>query len=256
MYAEKTLHLLPGREGAEIAQIMDINTELQKFQSRIGYFFRDIEFLKHALRHSSSTQQKNENNERLEFFGDAILDFVICEELFARCPEYSEGAMTDIKGEIVSRKVIGRVLKGLDVRPVMLLGKGIAASRNLPISLYANMFEAIIAAVYLDSGIAEARRVVLELLQTEIKVAIRTKNKQNYKSLVQELVQKEKSGDLTYSIISTTGPEHDKVFTVELALNSVTIGRGTGHNRKNAEQAAAEAAYHSKILSEQLRPEG
>ena len=236
--------------------IMDMKAELRVFQEKIGYFFSNIELLRHALRHSSSTQQKDENNERLEFFGDAILDFIICEELFVRCPEHSEGAMTDIKGEIVSRKVIGRVLKGLEVRPVMLLGKGIAASKNLPVSLYANMFEAIVAAIYLDSDLAHVRRVVLDLLGSEIEIAIKTVNNQNFKSLVQELVQKEKSGNLSYSIIATSGPEHDKTFTVELSLNTVPIGRGSGRNRKIAEQAAAEAAYHSGILSEQLRPEG
>ena len=233
----------------------NIENDLEQFQRKIGYTFKDITILLHALRHSSSTAQKEDNNERLEFFGDAILDFIICEELFNKCSSCDEGAMTDIKGEIVSRKVIGRVLKNLDIRKLMFLGKGIAASKVLPISLYANMFEAIVAGVYLDSNISEAKKVVLTLLGSEIELAIKTAKKLNYKSLVQETVQKYKLGELLYSIIGTVGPEHDKIFSVELSLDGTVIGTGEGHNRKLAEQAAAEAAYQSEILSEQLKPE-
>ena len=233
----------------------NIDNDLERFQTEIGYTFKDITKLLHALRHSSSTAQKEDNNERLEFFGDAILDFIICEELFKRCTSCAEGAMTDIKGEIVSRKVIGRVLKKLDMRKLMFLGKGIATSKTLPISLYANMFEAIIAGVYLDSNIDEARKVVLDLLGSEIELAIKTVKKLNYKSLVQETVQKYKLGKLSYAIIDTVGPEHDKIFSVELSLDGAVLGTGDGRNRKLAEQAAAEAAYLSGILSEQLKPE-
>ncbi len=229
--------------------------ELVRFQQDIEYEFSNLELLKHALRHSSSTAQKEENNERLEFFGDAILDFIICEELFIRCDASSEGEMTDIKGEIVSRKVIGRVIKQFAVREIMFLGKGIAGNKSLPVSLYANMFEAIIAAIYLDSNIEEARRVVLNLLGAEIDLAIKNARKLNYKSLVQEYVQKYKLGELVYTIVDTSGPEHNKVFSVQLELNTQIIGNGQGRNRKLAEQAAAESAYVSKILSEQLIPE-
>ncbi len=229
---------------------------LEKFECDLGYKFITRELLVHALRHSSSTASKDENNERLEFFGDAILDFIICEELFNRCPDCDEGSMTDIKGEIVSRKVIGRVLKKLGAREVMLLGKGIAANKSLPISLYANMFEAVVAAIYLDSGMENARVTVLRLLEEEIALAIKTAKKLNYKSSVQELVQKYKLGELAYTITGTSGPEHDKIFNVKLELNGVVLGCGTGRNRKLAEQAAAEEAYKSQILSEQLKPEG
>ncbi len=229
--------------------------ELVRFQQDIEYEFSNIELLRHALRHSSSTAQKEENNERLEFFGDAILDFIICEELFTRCGASSEGEMTDIKGEIVSRKVIGRVIKQFAVREIMFLGKGIAGNKSLPVSLYANMFEAIVAAIYLDSNIEEARRVVLNLLGAEIELAIKNARKLNYKSLVQEYVQKYKLGELVYTIVDTSGPEHNKVFSVQLELNRQIIGNGQGRNRKLAEQAAAESAYVSKILSEQLIPE-
>lgn len=234
----------------------DIEDMFESFQNEIDYHFEDIKKLMHALRHGSSTAQRDENNERLEFFGDAILDFIICEELFNRCKESNEGAMTDIKGEIVSRKVIGRVLESFNIRKMMRLGRGIAKSKALPVSLYANMFEAIVAAIYLDSNISEARRVVLKLLDEEIDLAINNAKKQNFKSLVQEIVQKHKLGDLVYTIVDTTGPEHEKIFTVELTLDSLPIGKGDGRNRKLAEQAAAEAAYTSEILSEQLTPEG
>ncbi len=230
--------------------------QLKKFERDLGYTFASRDLLVHALRHSSSTASKDENNERLEFFGDAVLDFIICEELFQRCPDCDEGSMTDIKGEIVSRKVIGRVLKKLGAREVMFLGKGISSNKNLPISLYANMFEAIVAAVYLDGGMESARVIVLRLLEEEIALAIKTAKKLNYKSSVQELVQKYKLGELLYTITGTSGPEHEKIFNVKLELNGVELGRGTGRNRKLAEQAAAEEAYKSQILSEQLKPEG
>ena len=172
----------------------DIEKSLQDFQQKIGYQFDDMELLLHALRHGSSTARKGASNERLEFFGDAILDYIICEELFKRCGDYDEGFMTDIKGEIVSRKVIGRVMSRYDMRNIMILGKGMAANKKLPVSLYANMFEAIVAAVYLDSSIEVARRVVLNLLAEEIDYAIKNTKKQNYKSLVQEMVQKKTVG--------------------------------------------------------------
>lgn len=232
-----------------------IDNTLNEFQLELGYQFNDIKLLLHALRHGSSTAQKGASNERLEFFGDAILDYIICEELFQRCAEYDEGMMTDIKGEIVSRKVIGRVMSGYNIRDIMILGKGMAANKKLPVSLYANMFEAVVAAVYLDSSIEQVRSVVLRMLKDEIDYAIKNTKKQNFKSLVQETVQKLRLGDLKYEITGAVGPEHERIFTVTLLLNNLEIGKGQGRNRKEAEQRAAEDSLNSEILSEQLKPE-
>lgn len=215
---------------------------LEDFQQEIGYNFTNVDLLKQALTHGSSTAVKAENNERLEFFGDAVLELVICELLYEDCPESPEGELTEIKSYIVSRKALAEAAKRIGIREIAVLGKGISAKEELPVSVYANFFEAIVAAVYLDGGLEAVREVSLRLLDKEIVQAKESAKDENYKSLLQEHVQSEKIGDLTYGVISSQGPEHAREFLVGAYVDKAEIGRGAGASKKNAEQLAAKHA--------------
>ncbi len=219
---------------------------LDDFQSRLGYRFTDISHLRQALTHGSSTKSKTDNNERMEFFGDAILDFIICEILLKELPESSEGDLTEIKGEVVSRKSLAKAAKRLKLREVIILGKGIATRDELPGSVYANVFEALIAAVYYDSDISTVREIFVKLLLPEIENAKQSAQKRNYKSLLQEWVQKNTDSALEYKVVDMQGPEHLRYFTVEVYIGGECCGKGEGRSKKEAEQKAAAIAITSR----------
>lgn len=214
-------------------------TELEK---NIGYEFKDAKLLELALTHSSYANEKTHrsNNERLEFLGDSILGFVSAEYLFSTLPGHPEGELTKIRANAVCEKALAKYAKEINLGEYILLGKGESntGGRERP-SILSDAFEAVIAAIYLDGGFNKAKKFVLRFIShTETDVEAVT----DYKTLLQEVIQKNPDEHLRYELAAESGPAHDKTFTVEVYLNSNCIGTGSGHSKKKAEQEAARQA--------------
>ncbi len=219
----------------------DIDGEaLAKVQERIGYDFKDESLLILALTHASSNANGTLDNERMEFLGDAIVGVVVCEHLYRNYPQYSEGRLTKMKSAIVSRSALGRIARGLGLTDYIIVGPGMAKRRHLPNSLYANVFEALIAAVFLDGGTEEAQGVVLSLLADEIEAAEGDKKYKNFKSALQHYTQREMQTTPTYKVLREEGPDHLKFFEVVAVISDVEYASGWGRSKKEAEQRAAE----------------
>jgi len=214
--------------------------KLEKCQEILGYRFRDESILVQALTHASSNSNGAADNERLEFLGDAIVGMVVCEHLFRNYPQHREGRLTRMKSAIVSRSALGRVARSLGLTRFIIVGPGMAKRRHLPNSLYANVFEALVAAVFLDGGIEEAQRVVLSLLEGEIKAAEGEKRYKNYKSELQHYAQRQWQVTPTYRVVREEGPDHLKFFEVVAVIDDIEYASGWGRSKKEAEQRAAE----------------
>jgi len=201
-----------------------------------------------AITHTSYVNEnKNENiqdNERLEFLGDAVLELIVSEYLFTHYPQNSEGDLTKIRAAVICEQTLAKRAKILNLGDYMLLGRGEEMTggreRN---SLLADAFEAIIGAIYLSHGLESVREFILSQLVPEINCVVKGEYGQDYKTILQEVVQKNGSANLQYRIIDETGPDHDKIFTVELLLDGKSISKGKGRSKKEAEQSAAELAY-------------
>ena len=214
-------------------------TELEK---KIGYEFKNIQLLEHALTHSSYANEKHlsyGSNESLEFLGDSVLG-VITAEYFYHNFELPEGEMTKLRASTVCEDSLFTFAKELDLGSYLLLGKGEIRTRgNERPSILSDAFESVIAAIYLDGGFEEAKKFVLRF----IKNAIITKPKfHDYKTALQEIIQKNHDEHISYVLVGESGPDHDKSFEVEVHLNSNIIGSGKGRSKKTAEQEAAKSA--------------
>lgn len=216
-------------------------------QSELGYLFRDPDLLREALSHRSFVgvkgEERLESNERLEFLGDAVLDLVVARELFERFPRKSEGELTELKSLLVSRPLLQKTAGDIGLGEAMLLSENEEATggRVRP-SILADAMEAVLGAIYLDGGYAEARRVIVERLIKELPKVARLPAYGNYKSMLLECVQKQKLGRLYYRTAREEGPDHDKTFTVEVMLDDRILGGGRGDSKKQAQQEAARAA--------------
>lgn len=208
----------------------------------IGYCFRDTLVLKEALTHKSYAGEHRAvlNNERLEFLGDSIIGAIVADYIYCQCPHSEEGVLSKIKSNLVSRHNLYLWAKKLDLGRFMRLGHGeLATGGRQRDSLLSNAMEALVGAVYLDGGYEAAKQVVLPWARTqELK-----QDSGDFKSLLQEFAQKRSHNTPTYEVVQTVGPEHDKVFTVEVSLDGKRLGVGKGRNKKLAEQDAAKDAY-------------
>ncbi len=218
---------------------------MEKLQQNIGYTFNNIALLEHALTHSSFANEKKgkiTSNERLEFLGDSVLSIIVSEYIYENFPNLPEGQLTRLRASLVCEKSLCAFSKELGVGSCLLLGKGERANggSERP-SILADAFEAILAAIYLDGGIEPARRHVLRFVTEELHHMEHEAFK-DYKTELQEIIQRNPEEQLSYVLIGESGPDHDKNFTVEVHLNSNVIGVGSGHSKKNAEQAAARKA--------------
>ena len=222
-----------GAEGEEL---------LSACQTRIDYQFRDCGLLRSALTHASGAQHRLASNERLEFLGDAILGAVVCEMLFHRFPEYLEGELTKVKSVVVSRQTCAKVSESLGMDEFLLLGKGMASADGLPPSLLADVFESIVAAVYLDGGHDAARAFIERHMGPEIDVAVGGENAGNYKSLLQHTAQREFGTTPTYQLLDEKGPDHSKCFQMCAVIGRNRYPAAWGRNKKEAEQRAARNA--------------
>jgi len=209
--------------------------ELDDLQSRLYYTFSNPSLLIQALTHSSYANEHNKrHNQRLEFLGDSVLQLIVSDFLFIRYPDMNEGELTKLRSELVSMKTLSEVANGLDIGKSLLIGSGEEKSGGR--TRDSNMgcaLEAIIGAIYLDSGFEAARKAVLALLEEEISSV----SCQNFKGKLQELCLKQKLAP-DYRVMAQSGPSHKKMFTVELNVGGVFC-LGTGKSKKSAEQIAA-----------------
>jgi len=218
--------------------------ELQKV---IGVSFRDQSLLERALVHSSYCNENldlaPESNERLEFLGDAVLSFIIAERLYRNYPALSEGQMTKLRSTLVRRDTLARVAKAIGLGEHLYLGRGEEASggRNKPANLESAL-EALIAAVFLDRGLAAARKLVLRLLGGELLCVVKLGTEVNYKSQLQELLQSRQQSIPSYRVVDAVGPAHERLFTVEVVVGDSVLGKGLGKSKKVAETEAARIA--------------
>ncbi len=223
----------------------EIRKKLKDCQQTLGYSFKNTKLLENALTHTSFKTPYNPSNERLEFLGDAILGMVISEYLFKKFPNYSEGKLTKIKSVVVSSVTLAKIGIEMDLKRHVSVGKGLTTGSSLPKSLIANVFEAIIAAIYIDGGLKAVFDFILKHLDNEIDIVCNNKHEKNYKSILQHFCQKEQGHIPKYKIIKQSGPDHKKTFEVVTLINNVEYCTGLGNNRKNAEQIAARKTLES-----------
>lgn len=212
------------------------------FEKKIGYEFKDKSLLKRALTHSSYANEKGTglDNERLEFLGDSVLGFITAEYLFDHYKDKAEGDLTKKRAYAVCEKTLFGYAEKIGLGDMILLGRGEerTGGRQRP-SVVSDAFEAVIAAIYLDGGIENAKKFVLPFIE----IASETKPVfKDYKSTLQEVLQQNPTEKFEYIVVGESGPDHNKEFIVEVHLNSNVIGTGKGSSKKRAEQEAARSA--------------
>jgi len=231
--------------------IIDIK-ELNEFEKIIGYSFKNIEILEKSLTHSSYSNEDKSyskvNNERLEFLGDAVLSITVSRFIFDKFPEYPEGDLTKLRSQVVCEDTLSLVAANLQIGRFLLLGKGEEASGGRERkSILADAVEAIIAAIYIDGGYRKAEEFVLENLTKYIQLAVKGKIVTDFKSYLQEYYQsKSQSCKIRYVVTKEEGPDHEKMFHVNVLVNKTVVGKGTGKSKKLAEQDAAKNALMSE----------
>lgn len=218
--------------------------DLDACQAKISYLFNDPRLLEAALTHASGVQHRLSSNERMEFLGDAILGMVVCERLFNQYPEYSEGELTKIKSVVVSRDTCARLSDALCMCDFLILGKGMAADPLVPRSVLAAAFESMVAAIYMDGGMAAAERFILEHVVPEIESAVSCEFGGNFKSLLQQLAQREHGVTPCYLLLDEKGPDHSKCFKIAAQIGSTRFAAAWGKSKKESEQRAAHNAIN------------
>jgi len=217
-------------------------------QKNLGISFHQESLLEQAFVHSSYLNENpsfaHPSNERLEFLGDSILNFIIAEKLYKEFPKLPEGKLTEIRASLVCRDTLAELASSLKLGDWLLLGQGEEANGGrTKASNLANAMEALLGALYLDQGLAKARRFILRQLKSELKKIKTGKTTPNYKALVQELIQRQKKLTPVYHLVEATGPDHNKQFTAEILVKGEALGKGTGKSKKAAESQAARAAW-------------
>jgi len=217
-------------------------------QEKLGIRFRRESLLEQAFVHTSYCNENPDlewsSNERLEFLGDAVLNFVVTDKLYKEFPELSEGELTEIRASLVCRDTLAELASSLELGDWLLLGRGeeLSGGRAKASSL-ANAVEALIGALYLDQGIGKTRRFILKQLKRDLEEIKTGKIMLNYKALVQELIQGEGKPTPVYRLVGAIGPDHDKQFTADILVDGQALGRGMGGSKKVAESRAARAAW-------------
>jgi ribonuclease-3 len=213
-------------------------------EAAVGHKFADRSYLRNSLTHASGASNRLESNERLEFLGDAILGMLVCDLLYRRYPEETEGELTRIKSVVVSRTTCAKISVQLRLVDWLMVGKGLGASDDLPPSVAAAVFESLVAGVYLDGGIDAARTFVEKYIGPEIEAAAELEHGRNFKSLLQQVAQKSLGSTPVYRLIDEKGPDHSKCFKVAAVIGPQVYAAAWGPNKKAAEQRAAQNALH------------
>ncbi len=224
--------------------MINIEEHIEKFEKIIGYSFSDKGLIEEALSHSSYANEKKKtrhSNERLEFLGDSVLSIVVSQYLFEHYTHLPEGELTKIRASLVCEKSLHEFAKQIDLGNFILLGKGEenTGGRERP-SILADAFEAVIASVFLDGGLEAARKHIMHFIPENVE-NIRS-SFSDYKTVLQEIIQKNPEEKVEYRLAGQSGPDHNKAFTIQVCLNSNVIGTGRGRSKKEAEQMAAKEA--------------
>ncbi|MBR2929109.1 MAG: ribonuclease III [Oscillospiraceae bacterium] len=223
---------------------------MEGLQKKLGYAFYDCTLLETAMNHSSyANEHRNEgieSNERLEFLGDSVLGFVTAEYLYARHPGMPEGDLTRIRAALVCEKSLHEAAVRLGLGDHLRLGKGeeLGGGRQRP-SILADATEAVFAAVYLDGGMAAASQMIHRVLLDWQKEEVVEEKRRDYKTALQELVQRRATGELHYRMVREYGPDHNKTFVAEALVNGKAVSTGEGRSKKEAEQMAAKVALET-----------
>lgn len=228
--------------------------EIEECEEKIGYTFKDKLLLRKCFTHASySNEHGTENNELLEFFGDAIIQYVVTEFL-VNSISGDEGSLTEKRKKIVSKEPLLKAIKKLGIGQFILLGKGQEGSLSYREKLFSSLYEALVAGIYLDGGMKECKKfitrtIILEFQKEQIKKKKRKDGDKDGKSLFQEYVQKYKLGSITYELLGRSGPDHDPVFRVGALLNGKQLSEASGKTKKSAESESALKAL--EILKEE-----
>ncbi len=229
-------------------RVVRLRDEFQDLESAIGYRFRDIGLLEHALTHASRAHEDAtggvSDNESLEFLGDAVLGFIVADHLFHHFPHFDEGMKSKTKAALVSTAALARLAERLSLGEYLLLGRGEEKTGGRrKQALLADAYEALIAAIYLDGGLTPARAFVLRELGPSFEEVRRSGPPgQDYKSALQELLQADGEPLPEYRLVRTLGPDHRKLFEIDLVVRGEVIASAAGTSRKEAEQEAARLA--------------
>lgn len=213
-------------------------------QQKIGYKFKDIRLLENALTHSSyANENHKKSNERLEFLGDSVLSIIMSDYLYKKMSDTNEGDLSKLRASLVCEQSLDKVARRIGLDEALMLGRGeeMSGGRKRP-SIVSDAFEAVLAAIYLDSDIETARNWLLPLMKDDIEDAIAGRRSDDYKTTLQEKIQKNHAGAISYNLVKEEGQAHLKSFTVQVLLDGKKIGTGTGSSKKEAEQNAAKMA--------------
>jgi ribonuclease-3 len=221
--------------------------ELQLFEKNTGVRFKKIDLLNLAFCHRSyanECSQKTDNNEKLEFLGDSVLGLVVSEYLYGILGDRAEGDLARVKSFVVSEDSLADIAKSIRVDNFILIGKGeeYSGGRSKK-AILADCMEAIFGALFLDSGMKAAKTFILKYIVPEINKVLENKHRKDYKTLLQEYIQKKYKSYPKYQMVKRTGPDHDKTFWMEVKVGGKVYGPGKGKNKKEAEQKAAAIAF-------------
>ncbi len=230
------IHLVDEIDGGDQA------SKIARCQEITEYKFKDEALLLGALTHASGASHRLASNERLEFLGDAVLGLVVCQWLYEEYPEYNEGDLTKIKSSVVSRRSCGKVACQLGLDRCLIVGRGVTRNRSFPRSLVSDVFESVVAAMYLDGGADLVRDRLKKWLAAEVRLAVESQGAGNYKSSLQQYAQRELSSTPVYRLVRESGPDHRKSFLIAAVIADRSFAPAWGNNKKDAEQRAASNA--------------
>lgn len=221
--------------------------ELEEFEERIEYHFKDKQLIKTALTHTSYAYENNvKSNEKLEFLGDSILEFISSKYLYNKYLKLNEGEMTKVRATVVCEKSLYKIAKMHDFSDFLYLGKSeLSNALSKREAILADSVEAVIAAIYLDGGLEEAEKFIINNLKEEIEIATKNVGLKDYKTVLQEKLQKNGTVHIEYNIINEEGPDHSKIFTAEVKCNNKKLAEGQGSSKKSAEMEAAKIALEN-----------
>ena len=222
--------------------------DLKSLEENIGYTFKNKDLLKKALTHTSyAYEHKLESNEKLEFLGDSILEFISSKYIFNKFSNLKEGEMTKVRATVVCEKSLYKIAKLHNFSDFLYLGKSeiVTGGKNRP-AILADSVEAIIAAIYLDGGLEPAEKFIISNLSEEIELATKHVGDKDYKTVLQEKLQKHGEVKIEYEIIKEFGPDHDKSFIAEVKCNGKILATGEGKSKKEAQMQAAKKALENQ----------
>ncbi len=224
-----------------------MDNKLSLLEKNIGYKFKNIDLLKNALTHTSyANEHKINSNEKLEFLGDSILEFISSKYIFNNYPKLKEGEMTKVRATVVCEESLYKIAKKHNFSDFLFVGKSEQLHQgNRKVAIMADSVEAVIAAMYFDGGLENVEKFIVENLKDEIEIATKNVGIKDHKTVLQEKLQEHGNVEIKYEIISETGPDHNKTFVAQVKLNGKVLADGTGKTKKQAEQEAARKALEN-----------